>query len=1128
MHAHTDLSAPRACKVTAMTATLADAIRLYRAARERFDSAGLKSAERAFRRLLPERSDDSETYFYLGATLATQSRHTEAAAVYATSVSLDPSSHPAAENLAIALDEAGRTRQAAAAYERVLAFQPATDAKTHAALGKLRLQLGETANGAAHLDAAMALLPRSASTHYEAARATQLFGGPHGVNELFGRAQELAMEQWRGRMACAPPAASSSSLGATGGGAAAQRVEVLAEGGARYGRAVPLPHSSARAWARAGRGAWPSLRFVERATVLRVHRDVWLSGNDAVASDDACNVFLPSHGVEVPLHLNLPMETPTERHEDGRVRHAGTSLASSPDPAPPEEEGQEEGGTAGPREDGGEEETKAGSGEEAKEEDDDDDDEEEIELVLNLGQLFFANYYSFLADALSRLVVAWDALSPEQRDRTKVVLPTDRGALRPWMWPLLEMVGVSRANSYPYPVRPTLAGAADAAAARMRVRRLVVVDWEEAPHHPTLDGRNDTHHLPSRHALRLLRARLAPPGAEMAWASAVAGAAAGAAWAPPRRRLLVYLHRAAARLRVVSNEAELIEAVSSELGGGTRERVGDGDGNGDASGGGGGGGDGGGGARAPGGWRFAALSDSPPTPLQQAMGLMRDAGAVLGTHGAGWANLVFCGPGAAAIEMALPEPHAVYAAHLAHALDLSYWWLPLTGHGLHSAPTVVAPVARARRVVRKVVAAAEATASTASSSTTADAATSTATATATATSTTSAQPAGNSSFSSDRAVVGVELVVPRHQEDWRWCAALAQRRRGLRVTIYNKGHDPHGQEAAEARALFGAGGLGGGNGGGHGSGGGGGNGGGNGGGGGGGRGGRGGGGGGGGALFSWVQLPNIGRESHTFLTHVVRRWRRLAPRTVFMQAAPWDHLLPGLGVDAYLDGTRGSAAGGGGGAAGGGGGGVAGGDGGDGDADGGGGGGGGGGGDGVAGLEEELFLPLTAVARLDLQGLAFRDGYAPFAPFTGELIDAPPGAWAARNRRRCAALLQPAGLWGGARGYNRTRVAVPSRDVVAGLPMLRTSLHWIETRQRRQRAPTLEEFWRRYLGRLDGSDAPPPRLLFHAQGAQFAVGRALVARRPYSLYAALLDELRHPDPVASYYLELLWWHIFQP
>ena len=214
--------------------------------------------------------------------------------------------------------------------------------------------------------------------------------------------------------------------------------------------------------------------------------------------------------------------------------------------------------------------------------------EGEGEIVISLGQLFFANYYSFLADALARLVLARDALppsqaarlsltliltptplplptltptltpiltltqpypspspqpqpQPSQAARLRVILPTDRRQLRPFMWPLLHRLGVETTNSYPYPVRPRSAGAADVAAARLRARRLLVVDWEAS----ASDTRNDTHHLPPRHALRTLRARLAAPGAHLAWAA-------------PRRRL-VYLHRAAASLRVVRNEASLLE-----------------------------------------------------------------------------------------------------------------------------------------------------------------------------------------------------------------------------------------------------------------------------------------------------------------------------------------------------------------------------------------------------------------------------------------------------------------------------------------------------------------------------------------------------------------------------------------
>ena len=119
--------------------------------------------------------------------------------------------------------------------------------------------------------------------------------------------------------------------------------------------------------------------------------------------------------------------------------------------------------------------------------------------------------------------------------------------------------------------------------------------------------------------------------------------------------------------------------------------------------------------------------------------------------------------------------------------------------------------------------------------------------------------------------------------------------------------------------------------------------------------------------------------------------------------------------------------------------------------------------------------------------------------------------------------MQPSGLWGGTAEYNTSRVEVPSTPVVAGLPMLRLDLRWIQERQRAQRAPSLATFWRRYLG--PASPEPPP-LLYHAQGAQFALPRDAIRRRPWGFYRTLLDELRHKDPVASYYLELLWYYVF--
>ena len=123
-------------------------------------------------------------------------------------------------------------------------------------------------------------------------------------------------------------------------------------------------------------------------------------------------------------------------------------------------------------------------------------------------------------------------------------------------------------------------------------------------------------------------------------------------------------------------------------------------------------------------------------------------------------------------------------------------------------------------------------------------------------------------------------------------------------------------------------------------------------------------------------------------------------------------------------------------------------------------------------------------------------------------------------RTRTLALPSPSPLRSRYVRYNTSAVEVPSAPVVAGLPMLRLDLHWITSRQEAQRAPTLREFWRRYL------PGEPPQLLYHAQGAQFALPRAVVRRRPRGFYLALLEELYHPDPVASYYLELLWYYVF--
>lgn len=81
----------------------------------------------------------------------------------------------------------------------------------------------------------------------------------------------------------------------------------------------------------------------------------------------------------------------------------------------------------------------------------------------------------------------------------------------------------------------------------------------------------------------------------------------------------------------------------------------------------------------------------------------------------------------------------------------------------------------------------------------------------------------------DRNHIPVECVIAKYKEDVGWTESL--RRAGFKVTIYNKsGSGPH------------------------------------------------------------IPLPNIGRESHTYLHHIVQTYPEFADFTVFMQGDPFPHL----------------------------------------------------------------------------------------------------------------------------------------------------------------------------------------------------------------------------------------------
>lgn len=50
-----------------------------------------------------------------------------------------------------------------------------------------------------------------------------------------------------------------------------------------------------------------------------------------------------------------------------------------------------------------------------------------------------------------------------------------------------------------------------------------------------------------------------------------------------------------------------------------------------------------------------------------------------------------------------------------------------------------------------------------------------------------------------------------------------------------------------------------------------------------------------------IPLPNVGREAHTFLWHIVQRWDTLADWTVFLQGKPFDHFPAGTTLAGMLE-----------------------------------------------------------------------------------------------------------------------------------------------------------------------------------------------------------------------------------
>ena len=210
-----------------------------------------------------------------------------------------------------------------------------------------------------------------------------------------------------------------------------------------------------------------------------------------------------------------------------------------------------------------------------------------------------------------------------------------------------------------------------------------------------------------------------------------------------------------------------------------------------------------------------------------------------------------------------------------------------------------------------------------------------------------------------------------------------------------------------------------------------------------------------------IALPNVGREQHTFVAHILRNYDRLAARTVFMhghvpscgffvvdRAQRGGHLLQNVSVIDYLDPSSGGAA----------------------------------------------FAPVTMRYNRDLTRLSLRSTFA----------DVPDKQRATQMMPRPVSVL-PRGA-----AFNDTWL--PFEHSLHGEFARRTN--------RADEVPiTIDEFFEKMFGR------PPPPYLYAAQGGQFAVSAETLRRLPRETYAWLDEQFRAGHEELMYYLELAWGYL---
>tara|TARA_Y100000389_G_C17471116_1_gene531039 strand:+ start:4711 stop:6876 length:2166 start_codon:yes stop_codon:yes gene_type:complete len=215
------------------------------------------------------------------------------------------------------------------------------------------------------------------------------------------------------------------------------------------------------------------------------------------------------------------------------------------------------------------------------------------------------------------------------------------------------------------------------------------------------------------------------------------------------------------------------------------------------------------------------------------------------------------------------------------------------------------------------------------------------------------------------------------------------------------------------------------------------------------------------------QLTNVGRESHTYLSHIIYNWDTLNDYTVFLQGGDighgqeQPHMFNGLSIDDYIK------------------------------------------------AKDDLFLLVSGCQATDTTKHWIREGYQGEPEWFGKVIEYPPldvrklkqvdNNWKNKIDSSCIKI---------------TPQGVLSYPDDSGASLL--SFNWCPTFKTR-----FKVFWE------DMFDSQCPEYLYYTQGAQFTVHKDVIKRRPIEFYRKLLKYVEHSvNPHEGYFCELIWRYIF--